>query len=401
MRKRMKALVLLLVLMMGILPLKGEQVHAASVVYRYTDMEEKDGFVYYIKTDDETWKESIYRIEPATGKTEEIVKCDTMILGFTIYNDKLYYEIYDDNNMIISYTVSLDGKDKTKVCDGKVIYVDGNGIFYTNTVKGETSLYKIDKTDNKKIRIYKNQKYFDYVKNIESTLYFYRYDDETSNVSLLGMESSDSKLATLTSDSLGKDSFGYIQVSDIVEIGGDLYYEYGCYQGTGNFWYGTLKKLSSANKKTTIAKDIVEDTLQYDSKYIYYSFYEDYTNMKKYNTVTGKSSSFNFKQGDKESYAILGAKTYLASTASKKYISVSYFDSGTNRRNLKKDFIKFSYKQGSKLTYSASVKKLGDYFLVYVERIDYDDSNYGWRGRYAGITWYVADSDGKIVGSFK
>jgi hypothetical protein len=386
--------------MMGILPVKGEEVHAASVVYRYTDMVEKDGFIYYIKTDDETLRDSICRIELATKKTEEIVKSENLI-GFMIYEDTIYYEVYEDNSNPISYTVSLEGKEKTKVCDGKIIYVDGNGIFYTNTVKGETSLYKISTDDNNKTKIYKDQEVFDYVKNIGSTLYFYQYNEATSNVSLLSMESSDSKLATLTSDSLGKDSFGYIQVSDIVEIGGNLYYEYGSYQGSGNFWYGTLKKLSSENKKTTIAKDIVEDTLQYDSKNLYYSFYEDYTHMKKYNTVTGKSSSFNFKQGDKESYAILGAKTYLASTASKKYISVSYFDSGTNRRNLKKDFIKFSYKQGSKLTYSAGVKKLGDYFLVYVERIDYDDSNYGWRGRYAGITWYVADSEGEIVGSFK
>lgn len=117
--------------------------------------------------------------------------------------------------------------------------------------------------------------------------------------------------------------------------------------------------------------------------------------------MTGKTSTYSYKTTGTESFNILGDKTYCAKADGKESINISRFTSGTNKKGFIKSFITISYKQNKKYDYYASVKKLGDYLLIPVTCMDYNDASYGWRGRYVGITWYVADSTGKILTQFK
>ncbi|GAA4295011.1 hypothetical protein GCM10023142_32500 [Anaerocolumna aminovalerica] len=94
------------------------------------------------------------------------------------------------------------------------------------------------------------------------------------------------------------------------------------------------------------------------------------------------------------------SETEGTSPAVSDLITVSRFTSGTNKKNLIKSFINLSYKQKKEFDYSASVKKYGNYLLIPVTCMDYNDTSYGWRGR-CSVTWYVADLDGKILAQFQ
>jgi hypothetical protein len=187
-----------------------------------------------------------------------------------------------------------------------------------------------------------------------------------------------------------------------VKVNGDTYYQYGTYQGSGDFWYGTLLKINSATgKNSVIVKNMYDDKIYYYGTQIFYYGIEDASKCFIYNTKSGKTSTSIYKLEDTEGLSILGEKSYCIKVDGKDYITVSEFSTGTDKKDLKKDFIKISCNQNSKYSYSASVKQLGNYLLIPVVCTDYSDESFGWRGKCVGIHWYVADMSGKTVADFQ
>jgi len=84
-----------------------------------------------------------------------------------------------------------------------------------------------------------------------------------------------------------------------------------------------------------------------------------------------------------------------------KLITVSSFTSGAIKKNKTELLMSIPYKQKKELDYSASVSKYGDYLLIPVTCMDYNDTTYGWRGKLISINWYVADMNGKVLAQFK
>ncbi|MDD3173759.1 MAG: DUF5050 domain-containing protein [Herbinix sp.] len=402
MKKRVISVILALLMMIAILPKENSYAATTSMVYSYTTMLESDGAIYYIKTAVDTGAADIYKLVVSTGKKTMIASSDNYISNMIYYAGTIYYTTVEDNSFVI-YSVDIDGANLSKICNGSVIYADANGIFYSVTTLSESYLYKKSDDGSSDKLIQKANTTFNYVKNIGSTLYFSQYIDSNSKIKLYSINSNASKLTLLDTQTVNKDTYGgyIVIVSDIIKMNGDIYYQYGTEQGTGHFWYGVLVKIDSdTDKKTIITKNMNIYTLEHSQNYIYYYDMEDYSIKYKYNTKSDKISKFSCKTSDSESYNILGDKTYCAKPVSKKYITVSQFTSGTDKKNLIKNFMKISYKQNSTLNYTANVKKLGNYFLVSVETVDYNDATYGWRGHYIGIKWYVADADGKVITSF-
>jgi uncharacterized membrane protein len=408
--KRIRRFILVFFIIVFLLPQNISITSAATnkAVYEYSPMLEDKGNIYYIqRVEGDEYSYDIYRLEVATGKKTRLLSSENDILDMMIHNDTLYYTSYaweKDVYQNKTYSVSIDGKDKKTICNGYFICLDDSGIYYTVSKDKESKLYKRDYNSKKATLIYTGNMTFSFVKNLDNTLYFTQFNEASSKLTLYTLMPEQTKLAVLTANkiTLNGSERTFPMVSDITKINGDIYYQYGTHEGSGSYWYGTLIKLDSSTKKNSvIAKQLYEEQIYHNDSSIFYNGTDSSEKHYQYNTKTGKTSSYIYKITGTESFNILGDKTYCAKADGKELIVVSRFTSGTNKGNLVKSFISLSYKQKKEFDYSASIKKYGDFLLIPVTCMDYNDTSFGWRGRCVSVTWYVADSDGRILAQFK
>lgn len=370
--------------------------NAASIVYTYSDMFLADGDIFYIQSSDNS--NSIWKFDIDTAKKTKLLTGEGSI-NISYFNKKLYYSFYQENGTV-TYTMTVNGKMKKKVCDGRCVYADSKYVVYLRSEDGKTVVYKKNTITNYIIKIASVDNTFDFVKNIGSTMYFYKTEQENGKIKLFSMKTNASKLTLLSTDKLTEEETSYFMpiCTDVICVNGNLYYQYGTYRGTGMYWDGTVKKLDADGKKKTVTKEMEDDTFYYDSTNIYYS-----TGLSQgriaYNTKTGKKTKYSAKVSETESYVILGSKTYVIDTKNTSKIAISRFTSGTNRKNLRKNFITIPLKQNTKYSYYGTIKKLGSYNVIAIEVLDFTDYSYGWKGRLDSVKWYIADSSGKIIGS--
>lgn len=375
---------------------------ANAAVYEYSPMLEDRGSIYYVqRVEGNESSYDIYRLEVATGNKTKLVSSKKDILGMMLHNDTLYYTSYTgENDVYKTYSVSIDAKDKKTICNGYFQCLDDSSIYYT-VIKGkESKLYKRDYGSKKATLIYTGNMTLRFVKNLDNTLYFTQFNEASTKLTIYTLMPKQKKLAVLTKYKITLDvtERTFPMVSDIAKINGDIYYQYGSYEGTGNYWYGTLIKLDSGtNINSVIAKQLYEEQIYHNKNNIFYNGTDSSEKHYKYNTKTGKTSSYTYKTTGTETFNILGDKTYCAKADGKELITISRFTSGTNKNNLVKSFINLSYKQKKNFDYSARVKKYGDYLLIPVTCMDCN----GLRPRYVSVTWYVADSEGKILAQFQ
>ncbi len=379
---------------------------ANATVYEYSPMLEDRGNIYYIqRVENDGYSYDIYRLEVATGNKTRLLSSKNDILAMILHNDTLYYTSYEgEKGVYQTYSVSIDAKDKKTICKGYFLCLDDTGIYYSVIKDEKSKLYKRAYDSKKATLIYTGNMTFSFVKNLDNILYFAQFNEASSKLTLYTLKPGQAKLAVLTTEkiTLNETERTAPTVSDIAKINGDIYYQYGAHEGSGGYWYGTLKKIDSSTKvKSVIVEQSYEEQIYNNGSKIFYSGTESSEKHYQYNTKTGKISSYIYKTTGTESFNILGDKTYCAKADGKELITVSRFTSGTNKNNLVKSFIKLSYKQKKEFDYSAGVKKYGDYLLIPVTSMDYNDTSYGWRGRLVSVTWYVADSDGKILAQFQ
>lgn len=400
--KRIFNLFLAIFIMVNLLPQNVLIANAATnaMVYEDSPMLEDGGNIYYIQTvqGDKNSYNNIYRLEVATGNKTRLLSSKYRILGMMLHKDTLYYTSYDGEKDH-TYSVSIDAKNKKTICNGHLLCLDDSSIYYTVNKGEEGKLYKREYGSKKATLLYTGNFTLSFVKNLDNTLYFTQFNEASSKLTLYTLAPKQTKLTVLTTDKITFERT-YPTVSDIVKINGDIYYQYGSYEGTGDYWYGKLIKLDSGtNTKSVIAKLLYEEQIYHNDNIIFYNgnVYKDNEEVRyQYNTKTSKTSTYRYKTTASESFNILGDYTYCAKADGKKLITVSRFTSGTDQNNLVKSFIKLTYKQEKEYDYSARVKRYGDYLLIPVTCMDYNANN-GWRGRYVSITWYVADLDGKIL----
>jgi hypothetical protein len=376
-----------------------------AIVYEYSSMLEDKGNIYYIQTIEGNENANvIYRLEIATSRKTKLLSSKNDILNMMIHNGTLYYTSYErENDSYQIYSVSVDAKDRKTLCSGCVMCLDDTSIYYTVTKGEESKLYKRDYDSKKAALIYTGNTTFSFVKNLDNTLYFAQFNETSSKLTLNTLPPKQTKLTVLTAAKITMDASdrSFPMVSDLVKINGDIYYQYGTYQGTGDYWYGTLIKLTSGtNKKSVIVKQLYEEQIYHNDNSIFYNGTDSSEVHYQYNTKTGKTSSYLYKTTGTETFNILGDKTYCAKADGKDLITVSRFTSGTNQDNLVTSFINISHKQKKNLDYSARVIKYGNYLLIPVKCMDFNDTS-RWRGICVSVTWYVADSDGKILAKFQ
>lgn len=404
--KRILSIMLTTLIIALLLPQNVSIANAASstAVYEYLPMLEDRGSIYYIqRIDDTEYSNDIYRLEIATGNKTRLLSSKNDILDMMIHNDTLCYTCYTGGDVYKTYSVSIDAKDKKTICNGYLMYLDDSNIYYTVTKGEESKLYKKDYSSKKATLVFTGNISFRFVKNLEDTLFFTEYQEASSKLTLYTLKPEQTKLTVLTTNKipLNGSERTFPMISDIIKINGDFYYQYGTEEGTGNYWYGTLVKLNTTtNKKSVIVKQLYEEKIYHYGSIIFYNDTDSSDKHYRYNTKTNKTSSYIYKTTGTESFNILGNKTYCAKTDGTESIVVSRFTSGTNKENLVESFIRIPYKQKKEFEYSASVKEYGNYLLIPVTCMDYNANN-GWRGRCVSVTWYVADSDGKILAQFQ
>jgi len=392
---------LLLTAVFSTVTVKAES-ETTGLVYGYLPMLEDNGYIYYIQTVQGS-KDSydIYRINPVTGDKNKIVSSDYYIRSMVVYNNVLYYTSNETDSIeYTTYSVSVKGANQQTVSKGTVLYADKKGIYCLVEKDTKNLLYMKSPADKKSVLLYTGNSSFRFIKSIGTNLYFGQYKAATSKIQLLSLKSGSTKptvLSSLKTEQLG-DQFPII--SDIISIKGNLYYQFGTYEGSGSFWYGTLVKYNNTEKTTSIIHDnMTTDFLTYSSDKIYFDELGNYSVYYTYNVNTDKLTSSTINNPG--AVSIVNKYSYRINLDKKKYITLSRFTSGTNYKNLVTDFIKIAYTPNSKLDYSAGITALGKYLLIPVECIDYNDPDYGWRGKVISIKWYVADLNGKILTDFQ
>lgn len=401
MMKKLIVCLMIFVLSLGLLYTNATDVSAkTSYVYEYTDkIAVKDGILYLKSFDN--GNTSLCKFSAATGKTTVIVSEKNGIVHFLINQSTIYYTTLTQKENYVIYSISINGKNKKKVATGMIEYVDSTYLVYSQcdgTLKN--LIYKKNLKTGEVAKIVQCNGYLDYIKKIGDTLYFYKYEPNTLKVKLLSMDIRAKKMSLITTDKAKEEeSFYTTSISDVICQNGSLFYQYGTYQGTGHYWYGTLKKINAQGKKATVASNVVDERIFHDNTNIYYQKDMELSYVS-YHTKTGKKTSFKMTVTEDQFIDIIDSKTYRIDWGKQGSISVDRFASGTNMKKLQKNFIKFSYKKNKTYSYSGTTKKLGNYYVVAIHATDFNDMNYGWRGKDMGTKWFVANQSGKVLGSF-
>lgn len=376
---------------------------ASAMVYSYSDKVAQNGYLYYIRSNVSTDGSAIYRMKVATGAKSKLLTTDQAITNMLISGETIYYTTYDSSyKSAVTYTADITGSDAKKYTNGSVVYADSKAVYtLTSLNSGKTRLYFTDLATAEKtpVKTTSSEDTMDYITDVEGNTYYYQYDSSAQKLILYEMKADKAEFTRIAVDKLTDTENTYIpMITDVKKLDGEIFYDYGTYQGTGNFWYGVIKHLTSTGKKV-VSKSVGTDKLLAGDAYLYYS---DATQNKnyRYNYVTGKKNAYTLDYEKGVGYSILGDKTYMSDVSNTSTISISRFTSGTARQTLTKNFIRFSYKQNSKLDYSVEVSQTGAYNLVCVTGTDYNDTTAGWRGKTSSIKWYVTDGSGAVLSSF-
>ena len=111
-------------------------------------------FVYAILSEDSEGQHTpIYRMNLGGSNTTKIVDGKTAFLQ--IKGDKLYFNLYDENDIPYFTSCDLDGSNMKRLIDKEVYYPytpDGNIIFYQDD-KDEETLHKFNLTTQEDVRI--------------------------------------------------------------------------------------------------------------------------------------------------------------------------------------------------------------------------------------------------------
>ena len=375
---------------------------ASTYVQEYSDMIGQYGYIYYIRTSEKNGSASIWRMKVETGDTSKVVSEPKGIIKLIVSGQQLYYTTVNDEDQWEIRTCRLDGDEVQKVCEGCACYADSEHVYYIRYIQGtQACLYAKDLATGESVSIkkVKADQTLDYVCNIGAESYYYIYDRTTDKLFLYRLHTATNKLTRVAAEKrVVKDSGGSLLVSDVRQINGELYYDFGSYEGSGGFWNGTIKKLTVDGKKKTVAKFAADDKIVAGSRELYFSTPKG--DNYKYHLKTGKKTKYSLKFEQNIGYTVLGDKTYMADTSNKKKIVISRFDSGTDRETLTKNFISIPFKQKAGVSYSVSMKRVGVYNMICVTGRDFSPK-YSWRGKTVSINWYITDGAGTLLGSFQ
>jgi hypothetical protein len=282
--------------------------------------------------------------------------------------------------------------------------VDDTYAYCEKTLEDDrTQLYRInlETGEKKSVKIAKAGQTLDHVGNSEAEGYYYLYDSGTDRVALYRLDTASGKLLKCTVEKRPKNSgTAQLQISDVKLIGGEIYYDYGSYEGTGSYWYGSIKKLDTDGKKTTIDSQVGSDRIIAGSRELYYGD-SGGNSQYKYNLSTGKRTAYSLKLEAGVDYSVLGDKTYMSNTSNKKKIVISRFNSGTDRETMTANFITIPFTQKKNVSYTVNVKQVGIYNVVCVTGTNYTDTSYGWKGKLTSVNYYATDGAGTVLGSFQ
>ena len=377
---------------------------AADVfVQEYSDMIGQGGYIYYIRTSEAKGNAEVWRMKLADGSKSKVVAEPCSIIRLITAGQQLYYTTVNEDGQWEVRTCRLNGDDVQTVCEGVVCQADSENISfirYTDEARGHLYVKNLATGEKMKVKTAKKGQALDYVCTVGDNGYYYIYDAAADQVMLYRLHTATNKLIRVAVEKrVAEGSTGALLVSDIRQIGGELYYDFGSYEGSGSFWNGTIKKLTTDGKKKTVAKLTSDDKIVAGSRELYFGNSSGDT--YKYQLKTGKKEKYSLKFEKNIDYTVLGDKTYMADTSNKKKIVISRFTSGTDRETLTKNCITIPFKQKSNVNYSVSMKPVGNYNMVCVTGIDFTDQTYGWRGRRVSIDWYVTDGAGTLLGSFR
>ncbi len=374
---------------------------AAAFVYGYSDMTGQGGYIYFIRTDASTAAADICRKKVSGGKVTKVVSEPEGVYSLMVSGKYLYYTSAEDGMRVVRMC-ELDGSNDRTLCEGSVCYAASDRAYVlADAGAGRTALkcFPFDSDGEQTLYTAKKKQTLGYVCSMGNDSYYYLYDTAKERVYLYRLQMTTNRLNRIAAEKRVTDSNNEIMVSDVQQAGGELFYDFGSYEGSGNFWCGTIKKLTTDGKKKTIAKYTEDDSIVIGSRELYFS--TSTGDNYKYDLSSGKKTKYSLAFENHISYTILGDKTYMADTSNKKKITISRFRSGTKRETLTKNFITIPYKQKKNVSYAVGLRQVGIYNLVSVTGTDYSDPSYGWRGKLVSVNWYITDGAGTVLGSFK
>lgn len=124
-----------------------------------------DDYIYFIRTNAETGRWQLVRLNIKNHKIDEMTSADDeWVLGYEIANGYIYFKTFDSDNIIRHYTADMSLKERKLVLDP--IYFDNIGVslglfdgeyFYEEIANGQ-ELYKINPLTGEKSLIVKDER---------------------------------------------------------------------------------------------------------------------------------------------------------------------------------------------------------------------------------------------------
>lgn len=332
----------------------------------------------------------------------------------TEYNGKIYYNNHSINNPYSNITiceVDLNGENKKTLLPNDITY---NVNIYNNTIYTPTKKFNLSQNEailnalpityiDEKITIYTNElnsinHVFDtsnnsyetgrkllsfdgiFIERIDNTIYFYKngttrnylYSGDLTTGQIVCID--DTKFEKIFEDYYDEYSEYTFQITDIEYLNDTIVYCIGCYQGSGNFWYGNVIKINSNGSNKTfleIGSDV--NSLSKDSVYIYYG-------KQAYSTISNTTTNKTLLAPDEYTVENINNELYLMKLSSNNKTYSKFLKITNNYENFSSVY---------------DIVDFNDYLIVYLEYRNYNEG--GWRGIPSMYIYHIKKDGSKIT----
>jgi len=333
----------------------------------------------------------LYRINKITG--EKYVLTSSCYSDIWIYSNRLYYILDNKTGNQRVCSMALDGTDNLKLMDGELSYLDDqNGTMYvTQYDDNHDNHKKLIKTDvkGKNITLINDHINSFISGDTNGRILYDTTDKNNTNLHYINPETGkDSVIA----HSPSKNGFLNYRVIPFAKIILDkVYYAFGEYQGSGDYWYGDIYVTNLDGSATEcLIKDAGEKFFIIGNDLYFTQDEYKKANNQKLDLISGKTipseqSIFDIYDGDKTVYfdnsskakLILGSKIIGSDLSSAKIVISLDKDTNANITQIVQN-----------------ISVAGDWICFQVSNVNYNNLLFGWRGEVLPSKFYIVKKDG-------
>jgi len=361
-----------------------------------TSLIDYDGYLYCVNYNysNDLSMDRLYRINKITG--EKYVLTSSCYSDIWIYSDRLYYILDSKTDKRIVCSMALDGTDNLKLMDGELSYLDDqDGMMYvTQDANNHDNQKKLIKTDaqGKNVTLI-NDNINSFISGDTNGKILYATTGE-DNTNLHYINSETGKDSVIDHSPAGTAFLNYRAIPFAKTILDKVYYAFGEYQGSGQYWYGDIYVTNLDGSATEcLIKDAGEKFFIIGND-LYFTLdeHKEPNNQKldliSGKTVSSKQSIFDIYDGDKTVYFDNSSKSKLI--LGSKIIGSDLFSA--------KIVISLDKNINPNITQAIqNISVVGDWICFQVANVNYNDPLIGSDGEVFQSRCYIVKKDGTAL----